>query len=112
MLAGCNHIHYIGRRRSEDSGLNSAAGPRRTHAVQPNRDQISASTHLENFWFTQAVASMDCGGRIGSGFIEAHEHGTIPPWLRAGLGIDLPDALPAYASTEHAVRVPAETGNR
>jgi hypothetical protein len=57
----------------------------------------SASSHLENFWFTQGVSTVECGGRLGSGFIEAHDHGGVPPWLRAQLGLDLPEALPAHA---------------
>jgi hypothetical protein len=54
----------------------------------------AASSHVEGFWFTQAVATLECGGRLGYGFIEAHEQNGVPPWLHGVLGLDRADALP------------------
>jgi hypothetical protein len=57
----------------------------------------SASSHVEGFWFTQSVATLECGGRLGYGFIEAHEQNGVPPWLRGALSLDVPEAVPAHA---------------
>jgi hypothetical protein len=57
----------------------------------------SPSSHIEGFWFTDGLCTYECGGRLGAGILEVQELNRPAPWTRDVLGLDLPDALPAYA---------------
>lgn len=59
-----------------------------THTASP-------SSHLEGFWFTDALCVYEIGGRLGAGILEVQELNQPAPWHRGPLGLDLPDAVPA-----------------
>ena len=59
-----------------------------THAASP-------SSHLEGFWFTDALCVYELGGRLGAGILEVQELNRPAPWHRAQLGLDIPGALPS-----------------
>jgi hypothetical protein len=57
----------------------------------------SPSSHVEGFWFTDGLATFECGGLLGAGILEVQDLKGPAPWHREVLGLDLPEAVPALA---------------
>lgn len=64
------------------------------YSVRGEVEFSSPSSHEEGFWFTDGLATYECGGRLGAGILEVQELKGPPPWTREVLGLDLPDAFP------------------
>ncbi|MET0984565.1 MAG: hypothetical protein ABW034_04070 [Steroidobacteraceae bacterium] len=52
------------------------------YRVQADVHLASPSSHLEGFWFTDGLAALECGGRLGSGIFEVQELNRPAPWHR------------------------------
>ena len=69
----------------------------RGYHVTGETHSASESSHLEGFFFTDGLTVFDCGGRLGAGIFELSELKGPAPWHRSALGLDLPEALPAFS---------------
>lgn len=82
-----NHVTFGGRIADDGhspAGCDARVWTEAGHGYHITGDVhlASPSSHVEGFWFTDGLAVLECGGRLGSGIFEAQELNRPAPWHR------------------------------